>query len=256
MASLQYVVLLAFAVHLETRAGGGAAPARRPWLAQRVTGVLAAPLRYRAVRAGAALAALGLAAAGLAANQAIYRAAGALYRAEADPGRFMHHLERSIAHFEPLAALPRLVLFENLASHWMALRATRGAEAMRLLAWADAQAAAALAAELAAEPESWILHHALARMYAAAARTEPGLAGAARRHLERSRALAPGRDPLARPAPAPGAGAAQPGRPAPGRSRPGAPPAVSLAFGARRSHPAQGPHPIARAPRAPPAPRR
>ena len=67
--------------------------------------------------------------------------------------------------------------------------------ARRLLDWTGEEAAAALAAE----PESWVIHHALTRLYRAIAETHPEYAEPARRHFDRSLALAPGLDPLEAP---------------------------------------------------------
>ena len=229
--SLQHVLLLAFVVQLEvstreasaralsTRvAGHGPAPRRiespaatrgrrvrrvrrvrrilRGLAAMRMHGAPGATLRRPAVRAAAALAAVALGGAGLAANHAIHSDAAALARAETSR-RFMDDLDLSIRAFEPLAVTPRLILFENLTRNWRVLRTRHRAEARRLLAWANAQAPAAVTDE----PEHWRIHQALARMYTAVAATDPGYAAAARLHYARSLELAPYFDPLAPPAP-------------------------------------------------------
>ena len=195
-SAVQFAVLMAFAAGLETAAPAGNGPRLPP----RLAAALAAPLRRGWGRAVAVAAVLALGGAGLAANRAIYSAGAELYRAETS-GQFMAHLENAVTRFEPLANFPRTVLFNNLAVNWEVLRRNQSAEALRLLAWADVEAGAAVAAE----PANWQIHHALARMYRAAASTEPGYAGLARRHLERSLELAPNRDVFApaRPRPAP-----------------------------------------------------
>ena len=105
-----------------------------------------------ALRAAAAAAALGLAAASIASSAAIHAGASAMWRAD-HGGPFIAELERAIGAFEPLANGPRIVLFNNLALNWKVLAEHQPAEADRLLALADAEAEAALAAE----PLSWVL---------------------------------------------------------------------------------------------------
>ena len=208
-SALQQVVLLAFVAYLETSVRGRAPAPRLP---RRAATALAAPLRHPLGRVSVALAALALGGAGLVANGATYGAARDLYRAETS-GQFMRYLARAITGFEPLAGFPRTVLFENLAQNWAVLHRTQRAEALRLLAWAEVEAAAALRAA----PEDWRLHHALARMYHALAATSPAYAGRARRQLERARALAPNLDVLAPARPQPGPRLDRPGRPRRGR---------------------------------------
>ena len=179
---LQHMLLLGFAVHLEATAR---AP-RRPWRARFG--------RWRAAPWLGAAAAAVLGVGSLATSHAIYTGAAAIHRAEYS-GPFLEELERSMRAFEPLANGPRVLLFNNLAANWPVLAAGHAPEAQRLLAWANAEAPAALAAE----PESWVLHHALARLYRAVAATRPDYAAPAQRHLDRSLALAPNLDPLEAP---------------------------------------------------------
>ena len=146
----------------------------RPW----ARGVLAA-------------AAIGLACASLAATRAIHEGAAALYRAET-LGPFMAELRTSIRAFGPLATHPRILLFENVAPNWGVIYDKDPALAFRLLAWAEAEERAALAAE----PRNWQLLHALAKMYVAVSQTSPEYAGRARYWYERARAVAPFQDPL------------------------------------------------------------
>ena len=189
---LQHMLLLGFAVHLESAPDGvgrGRAPARwQPALAalrDRV-GRVAVP-----ARAALAAAAMVLAAGSLAANVAGYSGAAAIYRAEFS-GEFLKDLERSMRVFEPLANGPRMILFNNVAANWPVLTANRNPEAERLLGWTQEEAAAALAGE----PQSWVIHHALARLYRQFATTDPGFAERARLHFKRSLELAPNLDPL------------------------------------------------------------
>ncbi len=179
---LQHMLLLAFLAHLETamRADREVAEPRRP---------------PAALRLAAGAAALALAGASLASSVAIHDGAVAMWRA--DRGRFIAEIGRAIAAFEPLATGPRIVLFNNLALNWELLARHRAQEAARLLALADREAAPALAAE----PENWVLHHALARLYLKVAVTYPLYAARAQDHLDRSLALAPNLDPMEAPLP-------------------------------------------------------
>ena len=188
-SSLHYTLLLAAAVFLETSARPADAGPRLP---AAVTGLF----RGRTARAGLVAVAVALCAAGLAANRAIHGAAAALYRAETSgPARFMDGLREAVDAFGPLANGPRRILFENLGNNWRVLHAGRPAEAARLLAWADREAAAALRAE----PVNWEIHQSLARLYRAVAANDPDYAGRGERHYRRALELAPGRDPLAPP---------------------------------------------------------
>ena len=149
------------------------------------------PSRTRArgrVGAGAGLAAVAFASlgAGSFVNPAIYSAAGDIGRVGV-PGRPATFLERAIERFEPLANTPRLILIEQLAEHWRTIRVRESAEALRLLAVADAQAPLAIAAE----PNNWRVHHALARLYDEVARGDPTYRAVAARHLAQSQARAP-----------------------------------------------------------------
>ena len=194
---LQHMLLLGFLARLEAGMRGDApAPGRlaaflRRWRA-RSAGRLPAGVR---VAAGAA--ALSLAAASLASSAAIHAGAAAMRRADRGGDAFLVEIRRAIGAFEPLATGPRIVLFNNLALNWEVLAAHRPAEAARLLALADAEARAALAAQ----PQSWVLHHALARLYLKAARDYPDYAARAQHHLDRSRVLAPNLDPMEAPRP-------------------------------------------------------
>ncbi len=186
---LQHMLLLGFAVHLE---GGMRAGPRAPsWARLRAR---LAFMRLPAVRVGAAVGALLLAGASLTASHAVFQGARAIYRAEHSPA-FLAEMERSIRAFEPLATGPRIILFNNVAANWPVLVAHHRDEATRLLAWTDDEAPAALAAA----PESWVLHHALTRLYRAVAATHPEYSDRARYHFGRSLALAPNYDPLEMP---------------------------------------------------------
>ena len=200
-SALQYTLLLTVAVALETSTQPpGAGPRRLASFAR--------AFRGSAARAGLVAGAVLVCAAGLASNRAMYSGAAALYRAETSgPARFMDELRQAVDAFGPLANGPRRILFENLAPNWAVLHAGRPAEAMRLLGWADREAAAALRAE----PVNWEIHQSLARLYRAVAESDPGYAELAEHHYRRALELAPGRDPLALPPRRQPGGAAPPG---------------------------------------------
>ena len=196
---LQHMLLLGFAIHLEAAPGeparGPGAPGRWRAALRRCAARAAIPARAMlAARAALAAAAVALALGSLGANRAVHTGAAAIYRAEVS-GQFLENLERSIRAFEPLANGPRVILFNNVTANWPVLTASRPAEAERLLRWSQEEAAAALASE----PESWVIHHALARLYRQFATADPGFAERAQRHFERSLELAPNLDPLELP---------------------------------------------------------
>ena len=196
---LQHMLLLAFAAHLQaTTARKG-----RGRLRAALGGALEA-LRLRAVRfavpvrVAVTVAVVAAAGGSIAANRAIHTANAAILRAE-NGESFLEDLERSMRAFEPLANGPRVILFNNVAANWPVVAEHDSDLARRLLEWTGEEAAAALAAE----PESWVIHHALARLYRAIAATHPDYAEPAQRHFDRSLALAPGLDPLEAPTGAP-----------------------------------------------------
>ncbi len=201
---LQHMLLLGFAMHLdaaqrESDRGAGvlrrlaartalqarAALARRPALARRAS---------LAVRTALAMGAVALAGGSLATSHAGYTGAAAIFEAEFS-GDFMVNLERSMRAFEPLANGPRAILFNNVTANWPVLAANHPGEAERLLRWSREEAAAALAAE----PQSWVIHHALTRLYRQFATRDARYAELAQRHFERSLELAPNLDPLELP---------------------------------------------------------
>ncbi|MYA12780.1 MAG: O-antigen ligase family protein [Gemmatimonadetes bacterium] len=185
---LQQILLLGFAAHWEARLRAGDGRTRR-WAAAPLRA-----LRDRAARIAAGALVLAAAAGSLASSRAVHAGAAALHRAEHE-GEFLADMERSVDAFAPLANGPRVILINNVAANWPVLSRDHAAEADRLLAWMEAEAPAALAAE----PESWVVHHALTRLYRAVAATEPGYAERAERHHARSLELAPNLDPLEPP---------------------------------------------------------
>ena len=148
----------------------------------------------RAVRTALAMGAVALAGGSLATSHAGYTGAAAIFEAEFS-GEFMVNLERSVRAFEPLANGPRAILFNNVTANWPVLAANHPGEAEQLLRWSREEAAAALAAE----PQSWVIHHALTRLYRQFATTDARYAELAQVHFERSLELAPNLDPLELP---------------------------------------------------------
>ena len=197
VGSLQLILLLAFAAHLET-AGNDPPPAadqegrtRPP--AGSFTGKLARLAGSLGVRVSLAAGAIVLAGAGLYANKAIYSSAQAVNGAylsavnsAGPPGRARIHFERAINGFKPLANYPRLLLFRHAAERWEHLRAHDLTEARQLLASVNAEALAAVESE----PENWWMYTALARFYAAVAITDPEYGDVAKRYRDGALALA------------------------------------------------------------------
>ena len=186
---LQTVLLLGFAVSLERAAVPEGRrprlPARLSW--RRLPG--AATGRPGSVRAriAAGAVAVGLATAGLTVNQAIYDGADLDHLPR--PDWSWRNMGGGIEGFAPLANTWRWWLFNELALHWPRIRAEDGARARRLLDWAGKEAEEAVRTE----PAHWRIRQSLARMYRAAAATDPGYEARAGHHLERARALAPNR---------------------------------------------------------------
>lgn len=171
---LQLCLLFAFAIALEA-----VVPVGRPGSAS------IAPSRRKALLAVAGLGGTALIAVGWAANHAIRSAAAAMLVVQ--PGE-RGYIERTIAAFPPLASEPRRLLFNHVAQEWTRVVREDSVEARQLLAAADAQAQAAIAAE----PENWRMWRAAARMYLAAATTEPAYRTVAARQTKKAVELAPG----------------------------------------------------------------
>ena len=186
---LQTVLLLGFAVSLEAVAVPEGRRPRLParlswrWLPGAATG---RPGSVRA-RIAAGAVAVGLATAGLTVNQAIYDGADLDHLPR--PDWSWRNMGGGIEGFPPLANTWRWWLFNELALHWPRIRAEDGARARRLLDWAGKEAEEAVRTE----PAHWRIRQSLARMYRAAAATDPGYEARAGHHLERARALAPNR---------------------------------------------------------------
>ena len=182
--SLQHILLLALVVHFEV--------ARRD----------AAPVQGQGVRfwrngarAVMATGAMILVAAGLFANHATYLAASDIVRVARQsntPEQIREYLVEAIAGFEPLAHVPRIMLFHSTGLHWAVLRTRPRAEVRRTLALIDAEAAAAVESE----PENWRIHEVLARLYdVVASDGYPEYHAVVNHHLERLSELAPNRLP-------------------------------------------------------------
>ena len=189
-SNLLWLLLLAAAAQVERANAAG-------------PGRVAQLLQPRAVRLGLVLLALALATIGLATSQNLHRAAiefATGSRATPNPYDYvppaeraertllaMAHYRRAIDAFPPLANRPRRFLFDDLDINWPALRVRQSAEAKRWLAYAEAQGAIALAAE----PENWLLHHSLARLFVRVATTDPNYQALAAQYLESSAEVAP-----------------------------------------------------------------
>ena len=199
---LQHMLLLGFLAHLEAAMrGDGSTPGRLAALLRRSRDRIPSAARIGpGMRVAAGAAALGIAGASIASSAAIHAGAAAMWRAD-HGGPFIAEVERAIGAFGPLATGPRIVLFNNLALNWEVLARHEAEDAAHLLALADREAEAALAAE----PESWVLHHALARLWLKVADTHPDYAARAQARLGRSRVLAPNLDPMEAPLPPPAA---------------------------------------------------
>lgn len=198
VGSLQFILLLAFLARLESVGKDPAPAAKRDTRfgarASFLAGMAGRLAERREIRAALVAGAVALAGAGLFANQAVHSAAVSVKRAvtsagrPADPvGRAVSGFERAIGDFRPLANFPRLVLFDHVAKHWKYLRARRRAEAGRMLALVDAEAAAAVESE----PGNWQIRAALARFYQVAGVTDPEYRDTAKRHLDRLAELVP-----------------------------------------------------------------
>ena len=182
--TLPGTLLLAFAARLEP---GVLGERRRPRWRRLVRRRAGAAFARPAARAALGAAVVAVSLGGLAANRAIHAAADVRYLAPASVASM--EAARGIDAFPALAFHYRMNLFELLRGSWARVRAQSPAQARRLLEWADREAAAALAAE----PWNWNLQHALARLYAEVALTEPDYREKARRDLARARELAPNR---------------------------------------------------------------
>ena len=181
---LQSMLLLGFVVSLEAAA---VPEHRRPRMPAWMEQAGAALLCRGRVRTALGVAAAALAATGLAANHAISGAADVNHLTRA--GGSYRDLAGGIDGFRPLANTWRWRLFDEVAQNWPRLRTEDGARARGLLEWAGREAGEAVRAE----PGHWRIAHSLARMYGAAAKTDPEFGAEARHHMERARGLAPNR---------------------------------------------------------------
>ena len=176
---LQVALLFAYAIGLEMSVAG-----KRPRLPEIVRRAISPAWRAKPLMAALAVGGVALAVGGLASNRAIHAAATAFLHTQ--PGQ-PDYIERTIAAFPPLATEPRKHLLTYVAREWENVRAHDETRAQQLLADADAQARAAIAAE----PANWRVRRAAARMYLAVATTEPSYRSMAAHQAERARALAP-----------------------------------------------------------------
>ena len=181
--SLQSTLLLAFAAGLEATAFRSRRPAPLSRLAKRG----AALLGRRSVRVALGAAPVAAAAAGLTVNLAIYRAASTQYHPiKADSWEVM---AGGIDGFPPLANTYRWWLLNEMAVHWPRIHEQDSDRARRLIEWAGREAEQAARTD----PAEWRAQHSAARMFAAAAKTNPDYADDAKRLLARAEAAAPQR---------------------------------------------------------------
>ena len=105
----------------------------------------------------------------------------------ASPRSTLADLDRAIGAFPPIANYVRRLFLDDLANNWRHLRIQQRAEAARVLARADVEAAAAERAE----PRNWVVIHSIARLYRVVASTDPEYRDKAEHYLQRARDLAP-----------------------------------------------------------------
>ena len=180
---LQYTVLIGFVIGLEAEMRGeGTGPRVPEPFARVVDRWLAAPWP----RALVVALAVGVAAAATYSSIAIYAGAKALAQ-YALPRATLTELDRSITAFPPLANSARRLFFDDLSNNWNRLRLRQSADATRLLARADIEAAAAEKAE----PNNWLVIHAIARLYRTVAITDPEYGTKAEEYERRALELAP-----------------------------------------------------------------
>ena len=190
--TLQLMLLFAFVVAQE-RAHGHAFAHRPTWWRNVLPKCSANRTLQRLAQVTFGCAMLGLAAAGATTNYAILKAALSLEGmgpVRGTPARPMAYLEQALDDFHPMANSARVKLLAELGRVWPKLRVRRGAEAKRLLALAEREAALALTAE----PENWLFPVLLARVFCVAAQTEPGYAPRAAAERAKALALSPGLD--------------------------------------------------------------
>ena len=180
-SSLQHTILLAFVDRLEAIGERSLAYGSR-W----------APVLYDWISTVGVVVILMLVGIGIFANQAIYSTASSIKKIH-NPlntsSQSINYVRQTITGFEPLANAPRITLFENFPKFWTLLQSRDQRDAERLLAYAETEAAAALAAE----PENWLIHSNLAAMYRAVAVHNPEYDDVAKWYSERALELAPHR---------------------------------------------------------------
>ncbi len=180
--SLQTIMLLGFVVSLEVAAFP---ESRRPHLPAWLSGKCAKLFRRKSIRVALGGAVIVAAMVALTVHQGIYAAADTKHLKP----RSWDTMAGGIEGFRPLANTYRQLLFGTLGHSWPRIRAEDGPRALRLLEWASREAKEAVSTE----PVNWRIHQSLARLFRAAAATDPQYGDAARRYLERARAGAPNR---------------------------------------------------------------
>ena len=180
---LQYTLLLGFVIGLEAEMRREGVAPRVPRHVARVVERWFAPAWSRVL-----VVAVTVGLAGAAAYSSIATYAGAKALAQyALPRATLADLDRAISAFPPLANSARRLFLDDLANNWNRLRLHQSAESARHLARADIEAAAAEKAE----PNNWLVIHAIARLYRTVAATDPEYEDKARRYEARALELAP-----------------------------------------------------------------
>ena len=188
--TLQFFLLLAIVIRLEAALPKSSCEHKAAGRFPAASAAWRTALGHVAIRTALAAAALGVSVGGLIVSQSMFVATRAFHSAIAGSATFREsvaHFKRAIEAFEPMASEPRLHFLHALLNNWPFLRMRQVETARQLLAYANAEAAAALAAE----PENWLVHRTLGAFYQHISLTEPEYAALARYHAQRTVALAP-----------------------------------------------------------------
>ena len=181
VGTVQYALLIGFVIGLEDdirREGGPRIPKR----------LSDAAVRYLAPTWSRALViVLALGSAGAAAYSSIGAYAGARGLLKFASLATLVDLDTAITAFPPMANNVRRLFLDEVANNWRLMRMQQGAKAIRMLARADIEAAAAERAE----PHNWVMIHSIARLYRVVATTEPEYRDKAERYERRALELAP-----------------------------------------------------------------
>ena len=184
VSSLQTIVLLGFVVSLEAEAFPGSRFPRAP---ARLSNWCAGLLCRRGARVALGAAAISVAVVGLTVHQGIYAAANMKHL----PARSWSWgvMADGIEGFRPLANTYRWWMFNMVGHQWAKIRAEDRHRSLDLIEWASREAKEVVRTE----PEAWRIQQSLARMFHAAAATDPAYDKLARHYRARAQELAPNR---------------------------------------------------------------